>query len=95
MPDLDIERIATSNVLFEMADRFATESTLWAERDAVRNLTRTARHLSQLARQTLTGGDPDIATAYADAADLLIRNIEGARRFLHCLDTPPIVRRPQ
>lgn len=94
MPDLDIERIATSNVLFELADRFATESTLWADRDAKRNLERTARHLAQLARQTLTDGDLDIATAYADAGALLISNIEGARRFLHSLDTKPIVRRP-
>lgn len=93
--EMDIERIAAANTLFDLADRFAIEATMWADTDAKRNLGSSARHLFELARQTVRGGSLDIATAYADAGNLLIGNVQGARRFLLSLDHKPIVRRPE
>ena len=92
-PDLDTDRIAVSSELFDLADRFAVEATMWAEASSKANLARGARHLAQLARGVLTVGDIEVARAYADAGRTLMGNIEGARRFLLCLDTPPMIRR--
>lgn len=91
----DIDRIAVSNELFEISERFMLEATLWSEPGCRVELERVARHLSVIARRTLTAGDIEVADAYARSADLLMRNIEGTRRFFRTVLTPPSVRTPR
>jgi len=91
-PAVDIDRIALSAQLGELASRYTIEATLWADEDAHRNLERTARTLAELSRQALHTVDLGVGYAYADAADVLIRQVEGARRFLQTIDTPPSIR---
>lgn len=89
---IDTDRLAVSSELLNLASEFAIESTLWRETDAVRNLERSARHLGQIGRQVLTTGQVDVATAFADAGRLTLRQVQNARRFLTTLEAAPLVR---
>lgn len=90
MSNLDIDRIALSRELAELADRFLLEATMWALPDAKRECERVGRHLAQLSRSALwSGTQVTTLEEYARAADILIRNIEGTRRFFRTVLTPP------
>lgn len=90
MTALDIDRVSTSNHLHELAESFALEATMWAEPRSKNELLRTARRLADIARAVVTSADLDKARAYADAATMILRNVQGTRRFFQTVLTPPI-----
>lgn len=84
------DRIALSNNLYELAESFALEATLWTSSDAQLQCARTGRLLAEVARQLLSGrADYTKAEAFQDAATLLLANVVGCRRFFASLLTPP------
>lgn len=91
---IDTDRVALSAELSCISERFAIEASLWAVPGATAECERVARYLAQLSRTVLTGGDPAIIDAYAEASRLLIDNIVGVRRFFQTITTEPRVRRP-
>lgn len=91
---VDTDRIALSAALAELASRCAIESTLWADVDAKRNLQRMVGVYNVMSRDALHQLDMEVGYAYLDAGDVLIRQVESARRFLTVVDTPPMVRIP-
>lgn len=86
---VDTDRLALSHELAQLADRFMLEAALWRDPEAKRELERTARHLAELSRGTLWTSDLPKLEQYARAGDLLIRNVEGVRRFFRIILTPP------
>lgn len=86
---IEIDRLALSNELLALADRFALESTLWREPGCRDQLATDARLLATLGRAVLATADPDVARAYAEGATRVIRNVEGTRRFFQTVLTPP------
>lgn len=96
MTGLDVDRVALSNELAELAEKFAAEAQLWKLPEAQAECERTARHLAELARVALwQQSNIETLTAYADAARLLAAHIEGTRRFFKIILTPPRVHRPE
>ena len=91
--DLDTERVALSNELSNLAERFAIEATLWALPEAKAECDRVARYLAQLARAALSNGNVEVINAYAEASRVLIDHIVGVRRFFHVIGTHPKVGR--
>lgn len=83
---VDIDRVALSNELQTLGERFALEATLWADRGCREQLEHDARLLATIGRAVLTTADLDKAQAYADVARRVIGNVEGCRRFFL---TPP------
>lgn len=90
---LDIDRVALSHELLALAERFELEATLWRDRDCRAQLQHNANLLATIGRAVLTDADYDKALAFADVATTAVRNIEGTRRFLHVVATPPRVGR--
>lgn len=84
------DRIALSNQLYELAESFALEATLWKDSDAKLNCARSGRQLAEVARQLL-GGRANFAKAqaFADAATSIYRSVVACRRFLTSTLTPP------
>lgn len=79
----NVDRIALSNQLYELAESFALEATLWRNADAKLNLARSGRQLAEVARQLIAGrADYAKAHAFADAATSIYRSVVAARRFL-------------
>lgn len=95
MTALDTERVATSNMLLELADTFILESHLWAEQGAKHELIRSARLLAEIGRAVLTSADLDKAEAFIAAGEHIIDTVQGARRFFTCLSTPLHVPQPR
>jgi hypothetical protein len=91
---IDTERVALSNELSTLAERFAIEATLWKLSEAKSECERVARYLAQLARAALSNGDIEVINAYAEASRILIDNVVGTRRFFHVIGMHPSVRRP-
>lgn len=76
------DRIALSNQLYELAESFALEVTLWSSPDARLNLARSGRQLTEVARLLIAGrADYAKAQAFAEAATLIYRNVVATRRF--------------
>lgn len=93
---VDIDRIAESHRLLELAETFLLEATLWPDPAAAGELQRTAKHLSDLGRGVLREVTTvEVAEAYADAAGVILRNVQGARRFFDCILAPLRVPRPR
>lgn len=77
------DRIALSNQLYELAESFALEATLWKADQAKLNLARSGRQLAEVARQLLSRrADFAKAQAFADAATSIYRSVVACRRFL-------------
>lgn len=92
--DIDTERIALSNELSNLAERFAIEATLWALPEAKAECARVARYLAQLARAALSSnGNVEVINAYAEASRVLIDHVVGVRRFFHAVGMHPKVHR--
>lgn len=84
------DRIALSNQLYELAEGFALEATLWTSSDAKLNCARSGRMLTEVARQLLAGrADYAKAQAFDEAAKLILANVVATRRFFTSLLTPP------
>ena len=90
-----VDRVALSRELADLADRFLLEATLWHEPGARAECERVGRHLAQLSRGALWADQLTTLDEYARAADLLIRNVEGTRRFFKIVLTPPRIRRSE
>lgn len=88
-PRVDIDRIALSSELLTLADRFAIESTLWADAGCRAQLEHDARLLATIGRAVLGTADLLKAQAFAHAATTIIANVEGTRRFFGSVLTPP------
>ncbi|MGO2110126.1 MAG: hypothetical protein ACTH31_00770 [Pseudoclavibacter sp.] len=89
---LDIERISCSNDLYDAAEALTIATTRWklevqqhgaqtatrgmAPSTLIDNLDRARRICSELARQVLTLGRTDVATAYPEAGWLLARDAD-------------------
>lgn len=84
-----LDRIALSNELYALAEHFTLEAEKWKDPDARAQLRHDANLLATIARAMLTTADYDRGLAYADVAATAIRNVEGARRFLTAVNTPP------
>lgn len=80
MPDTD--RLAASNALYNLADRFTDEAERWTGETLRPQLQRNARLLAQHARQVLTTGTLEVADAYLEAGDRLINETIADRRLL-------------
>ncbi len=85
---LDTDRIAVSNELGGIADRFALEATRWADKGTSAECLRLAGVLNTLSRGALTSGHLDVLEAYAAAGDIQLRKLIGARKLITSL-TPP------
>lgn len=86
----DVDRIALSNSLYELAESFALEATLWTSTDAVNECSRSARLLNEIARGLLNGSaNYAKAEAFHDAAQVILAHVIGCRRFFTSLLTPP------
>lgn len=84
------DRIALSNQLYELAESFALEATLWTSPDAQLNCARSGRQLAEVARLLIAGrADFAKAQAFADAATMIYRSVIAARRFFTAVMTPP------
>lgn len=84
------DRIALANGLYELAESFLLEATLWKDDDAMELLARTGRKLAEVARAVPSGAaDYPKANAYAEAADLILKNVTACRRFFTSVLTPP------
>ena len=84
------DRIALSNQLYELAESFALEATLWPQPEAQLNLARSGRQLAEVARQLLSArADFAKAQAFAEAATLIYRNVVATRRFFAALMHEP------
>lgn len=84
------DRLALSNQLWELAESFALEATMWKDSDAKVSCARSARQLAEVARQLIAGrADYAKATAFADAATMIYRSVVSCRRFLTATLTPP------
>jgi hypothetical protein len=84
------DRIALSNHLYELAESFQLEASVWTSPDAQLNCARTARKLVEVARHLLSGrADYAKATAYSEAAALILANVVACRRFFTSVLTPP------
>ncbi|WP_067200155.1 hypothetical protein [Microbacterium sp. XT11] len=84
------DRIALANALYELAESFALEATLWTSSDAQHNCARTGRLLAEIARQLIAGrANYDKAKAFEDAGRLIHANVVACRRFFTSLLTPP------
>lgn len=89
MTEIDVDRLALSAELANLAERFMIEATLWRLPEAREECERTAAHLMELSRLALWHrSNIDTLTAYADAARLLVAHIEGTRRFFKIILTP-------
>lgn len=76
------DRIALSNQLYELAEGFMLEATLWKSSNARLNCARSGRQLAEVARQLLSGrANYAKAQAFAEAASLILRNVIATRRF--------------
>lgn len=95
MTRADIDRIAVAHLLLELAESFTLEATLWPHAGCKADLERGAAQLATLGRLTLRDTDIDKAEAFAQAGTLVLRNIQGARRFLRSMFTPPHVPQPR
>lgn len=85
-----VDRIALSNHLYELAESFALEATLWTSTDAQLNCARSGRQLAEVARHVVAGrADMAKAQAFADAATMIYRSVVGSRRFFTSVLTPP------
>lgn len=79
---VDTDRIAESHRLLELSETFLIEATLWGDPNAAHELQRIAQYLTLLGRSVLREGTTvEVASAYADAAHEILRNVQGARRF--------------
>jgi len=88
--EVDVDRLALSSELANLAERFTIEASLWREPSAREECERTARHLMELSRVALwSQSNIETLTGYADAARLLAGHIEGTRRFFKIILTPP------
>ncbi|MEV8265953.1 hypothetical protein AB0P00_17585 [Microbacterium sp. NPDC077057] len=86
----NVDRIALSNQLYELAESFLLEAQLWTDTDAQHGCARSGRQLAEVARQLLSGrADYTKAQAFAEAATLIYRNVSGCRRFFTSILTPP------
>lgn len=84
------DRIALSNQLYELAESFALEATLWADAEAKLGCARSGRQLAEVARQLIAGrADFAKAQAFADAAGLIYRNVVATRQFFTSITTQP------
>jgi hypothetical protein len=86
-----VDRVALSNALFEIAESFVQEATLWPLMPSARDeFNRTARKLAEIARGVL-GGYADFAKAEAfhDAGLIQLGRAMAARRFVTAFETPP------
>lgn len=84
------DRIALSNQLYELAESFALEATLWTSTDAQTNCARSGRQLAEVARLLISGrANYAKAQAFAEAATLIYRNVVACRRFFASMLTPP------
>lgn len=84
------DRIALSNHLYELAESFALEATLWSSPEASLNCARSGRQLAEVARHVVAGrADMAKAQAFADAATMIYRSVVGARRFFTAVLAPP------
>lgn len=87
----NVDRIALSNQLYELAESFALEATLWSSDDARLNCARSGRQLAEVARNVVAGrADMAKAQAFADAATMIYRSVVGSRRFFTSVLTPPV-----
>ncbi|PCE13998.1 hypothetical protein AUC47_04945 [Microbacterium sp. SZ1] len=86
-----IDRVALSNSLYELAESFALEATLWTVGSPMRaELERSARLLAELARHVLTGrADHAKAEAFLDGGQTRLAEAQSIRRFRDTLNTPP------
>ncbi|WP_298038350.1 hypothetical protein [uncultured Microbacterium sp.] len=93
-PILDVDRIALSNELYELSERFAMEAVLWTPQAAHDECVRVARTLAQIARGVISGAaDFRKAEAFRDAARMLSEYVVGARRLFDGLSHLPNVER--
>lgn len=84
-----IDRIALSNLLYELAESFTEEAERWKPRNKG-ELQRTGRLLAELARGVLSGAAQfTTAEAYADAGALQLARAVAQRRALTSILTPP------
>lgn len=84
------DRIALSNQLYELAESFLLEAQQWTSTDAQQQCARSGRTTAEIARQLLAGrADFAKATAYAEAAQLILANVTACRRFFTSMLTPP------
>lgn len=91
---IDTDRVALSNELYELSDRFLAEIDHWKDINLIAELGRNARLLAELARHALTIGDLTVADAYARSADLSIRRIQSNRKAIENITYQPRVRQP-
>lgn len=83
------DRIALANHLYELAESFLLEATLWKDDEAKVNLARTGRKLAEVARALPSGAaDYPKSNAYAEAADFILKNVIACRRFFTTVLTP-------
>ncbi len=83
------DRIALSNELSNLSERYAHEATQWSLPEAKDALLHAARLLADQSRAALHSTRLDVLTAFAEAAVILIANVVGTRRFFHVILTPP------
>lgn len=81
MTALNIDRIAASSDLWELAECYQLEALKWRE-PVRRDLKRDARLLAEHARRILHVGDLEIADAYATAGRTLLDQVIARRRLL-------------
>lgn len=84
------DRIALSNELSNLSERYAQEATQWSLPEAKDALLHAARLLADQSRAALHSARLDVLTAFAEAAVILIANVVGTRRFFHVILTPPM-----
>lgn len=81
MTALNVDRIAASSELWELAECYQTEALKWRE-PVGRDLMRDGRLLAEHARWILHVGDLEIADAYAAAGRTLLDQVIDRRRLL-------------
>lgn len=81
MTALDVDRIAASSELWELAECYQLEALKWRE-PVGRDLMRDARLLAEHARRILHVGDLAIADAYATSGRTLLDQVIARRRRL-------------
>lgn len=95
MEPLDVDRIALARRLYDLAERYRREADHWNIKgdpfgDAATTLDAEAYYMTHERPDEETF---DVASAYADAYELMIDRIVGVRRFVTVLKTPPTIRK--
>lgn len=86
-----VDRLALSNALYALAERFTEHAHRWARHpDVQADLLRQGRLLAQVGRVVVSSSyDYAKAEAFYSAGDKILGNEEAAWQFFRTLNTPP------